>query len=198
MPKLAEATRSARRQRIIEAAWRCAARKGYQATTVDDVCAEARVSKGAFYGYFGQKQELLLALLDDDAHFYASLIDRLSASDFSALERLRAYARGVAERSSDSARVQVTADLWAEMLTQPALKRRFAAAVQRRRQRLRHWIDLGIAAGQMKEAPANAFASILLALTDGLVMHGSLQPSAFRWTNIQSALDVVFEGMGTG
>ena len=35
--------------------------------TVDDICAEAEVSKGAFYGYFSSKQELLIALLEEDA-----------------------------------------------------------------------------------------------------------------------------------
>jgi AcrR family transcriptional regulator len=36
--------------------------------TVDAVCAEANLSKGAFYGYFNQKRDLLLALFEDDAH----------------------------------------------------------------------------------------------------------------------------------
>lgn len=195
MPKIADTTRNERRQALIDAAWRCAARKGYQATTVDDVCAEANVSKGAFYGYFEQKQDLLLALLDDDALYYERLIKRLSHADIPGIGRLRGYARAVAERSSDPARVQVTADLWTAMLTEPAVKRRFAAAVQRRRERLRGWIEEAISAREMASIPANAFASILLALTDGLVMHGSLEPSAFRWANIQSALDVLFEGI---
>ncbi|MGH7485849.1 MAG: TetR/AcrR family transcriptional regulator, partial [bacterium] len=154
MPKLDEATRIQRRQLIIDAAWRCAARKGYEATTVDDVCSEAGVSKGAFYGYFEQKQDLLLALLDDDAGFYKRLIDRLSTSDIPGMRKLRGYTRAVAERSSDPARVQVTADLWAEMLTQPAVKRRFASAVQWRRERLRDWIEQGIAAAEMEQVPA--------------------------------------------
>ena len=67
MPRLAPAVRSERRQQLIDAAWRCAASRGFQSITVDDVCAEAGVSKGSFYSYFDQKQELLLALMDDDA-----------------------------------------------------------------------------------------------------------------------------------
>ena len=164
---------------------------------MDDVCAEAGVSKGAFYGYFGQKQDLLLALLEDEARFYEHLIERLSASEGSGIQRLRAYARAVAERSSDPAQVQVSADLWTAMLTEPAVRKRFVAAVQRRRQRLRTWIEEAQTAGEMVEIPANAFASILLALTDGLVLHGSLEPSAFRWTNIQRALDIVLRGISS-
>lgn len=197
MPKLAEAARQERRQALIEAAWRCASRKGFQATTVDDVCAEAGVSKGAFYVYFEQKQDLLLALLEDDAQFFERLIDRLSTNGGSAVQRLRTYARSVAERSSDPARVQVTADLWTEMLTQALVRERFASSVQHRRERIRNWIEQGVAAGEITDIPANAFASILLALTDGLLLHGSLQPSAFRWPNIQRALDVLLEGISS-
>ena len=197
IPKLAAAVRSQRRQQLIEAAWRCAARRGFQATTVDDVCAEAGVSKGAFYGYFEQKQDLLMALLEDEARFYEHLLERLSATGGSGIEHLRAYARAVADRSSDPARVQVSADLWTAMLTDPAVRERFVAAVQRRRERLRTWIEEAQTAGEMVEIPANAFASILLALTDGLVLHGSLQPSAFRWNNIRSALDVLLRGVSS-
>jgi AcrR family transcriptional regulator len=197
MPKLADAVRNERRQQIVDAAWRCAARKGFRATTVDDVCAEAGVSKGAFYIYFQQKQDLLLALLDEESEFYDELIERLSAADAKGLARLRLFTKAVAERSSDPARVQVNADLWAAMLTEPAVKERFAAAVQRRRERLRRWVEEAVGAGEMTTIPANAFASILLALTDGLVLHGNLQPSAFRWTNIQSALDVLLQGISS-
>ena len=179
----------------MNAAWRCAARKGYQATTVDDVCAEAGVSKGAFYGYFQQKQDLLLALLDDEARFHEELIERLSGRGRSGIERLRAYARAVAERSADPAQVQVSADLWTVMLTEPAVRERFAKAVQSRRVQLRTWIEEAVAASEIAEIPANAFASILVALTDGLVLHGSLQPAGFRWPNIQKALDVLLAGI---
>ncbi|MGH7777485.1 MAG: TetR/AcrR family transcriptional regulator [Candidatus Dormibacterales bacterium] len=186
-----------RRQQLVDAAWRCAARRGFQATTVDDVCAEAGVSKGAFYGYFEQKQDLLLALLEDDARFHEQLIERLTVAVGSGAERLRAYARATADRSSDPARVQVNADLWTAMLTEAPVRQRFAAAVQHRRERLRTWIEEAHRADEMVEMPANAFASILVALTDGLVLHGSLQPSAFRWTNIQSALDVLLRGISS-
>lgn len=52
MPKIAEERKVARRREFVDAAWRCAATKGFRDMTVDDVCAEADLSKGAFYGYF--------------------------------------------------------------------------------------------------------------------------------------------------
>ncbi len=67
MPRLAAETKVARRQQLIDAAWRCVADRGFQSLTVDEVCAEAGVSKGAFYLYFESKQDLLLGLLEDEA-----------------------------------------------------------------------------------------------------------------------------------
>lgn len=173
------------------------ARKGFQATAVDDICAEAGVSKGAFYVYFRQKQDLLLAVLDDDSGFYQELFARLTRAGGPAIDRLRAYARSVAERSSDPGRVQINADLWTAMQSEQAVRERLARGVQERRVRLRLWIKEAIAGGDIVDIPANAFASILIALADGLVLHGSLQPDAFRWRNIQSALDVLLEGIAT-
>ena len=49
MPKLAVEVREARRTHILAAALRCFARNGYYPTTIDDIAAEAGVSKGAPY-----------------------------------------------------------------------------------------------------------------------------------------------------
>jgi hypothetical protein len=53
----------------------------------------------------------------------------------------------------------------------------------------------GIEAGELRAVPANAMASILLALTEGLVLHGSLDRRVFRWTNVYRALDFLLDGI---
>lgn len=194
MPKIAVEQRAARRRQFIDAAWRCAAIKGYRDMTVDDVCAEARLSKGAFYGYFDQKRDLLIALLQDDAADLDALLEEQDAS-LRAVAKLRAYARAVLKRSEEPGRVQLRADLWTAMLTEKDVRSAFADSVQRRRVKLRRWIEQGVATGEVAEIPANALASILLALADGLLLHASIAPTAFRWANIGAALDVVLGGI---
>lgn len=51
-----------RRNRIIQSAEKVFLSKGYQATTMDDVAAEAELGKGTLYLYFKNKDELILAL----------------------------------------------------------------------------------------------------------------------------------------
>ena len=196
MPKISAEARTERRQLLIDAAWRCAGRMGYRDMTVDDVCAEAGVSKGAFYGYFTSKQDLLIALLAEDEAGLDTVLEDLNHRDISNVIRLRNFAREMCERGADQARVQVRSDLWAAILTERAVREQVVAAVQRRRATLRGWIEDAIASGELTPVPANALASVLLALGDGLTLHSSLDPTGFRWNNIARVLAVVFGGLG--
>jgi TetR/AcrR family acrAB operon transcriptional repressor len=54
----------ASRDAILDAALRCFAKRGYHETSVDDIAARARLSKGAIYWHFAGKRELFLALMD--------------------------------------------------------------------------------------------------------------------------------------
>jgi AcrR family transcriptional regulator len=198
MPKIRPETRVERRQLLIDAAWRCAAMRGFRDLTVDDVCAEASASKGAFYGYFKQKQDLLLALLEDDTAALDRELAQITQGSSSGVERVRRFARVMLARGDDPARVQVRADLWAELLTDDAVRGRLAEATQRRRELVRSWIEEAVQSGELVAIPANALASILLALTDGLMLHGALDPGGFRWRNIARAIDVMLAGLEAG
>ncbi len=55
------------RTRLLEAARAVIRRKGFAATTVDDLCTEASVTKGAFFHHFKSKEDLGVAA----AHFWA-------------------------------------------------------------------------------------------------------------------------------
>lgn len=74
------------RARLIAAARLLVRRKGFAATSVDDLCAEAGVTKGAFFHHFPSKEALGVALVEDwtestgamfAAHPYNSLPDPL-------------------------------------------------------------------------------------------------------------------------
>lgn len=52
------------RTKLIEAATSTIREKGYAATSVDDICAKAGVTKGAFFHYFASKGALAVAAAD--------------------------------------------------------------------------------------------------------------------------------------
>ena len=74
------------RARLLEAARTLVRHRGFAATSVDDLCAAAGVTKGAFFHHFPSKEALGVALIDDwtattgamfVAHPYNSLPDPL-------------------------------------------------------------------------------------------------------------------------
>ena len=169
-------------------------RGGYGTLSVDDVCVEAGVSKGAFYTYFAHKQDLLVALLDDDSAGLDELVAD-AARQTSGIDQIRRFVATVVERGSDGTAVQLRADLWAEIGSDEVLRARFSEVTRRRRASLAGLIDEAVTTGELVDVPANALAAIFLALGDGLMLHGVVDPSAFRWENVRRALDVLLEGL---
>lgn len=55
--------------KILDATLRLIRTKGYAATTIDDVCAAAGLTKGSFFHHFANKEELALAAAEHFARF---------------------------------------------------------------------------------------------------------------------------------
>jgi TetR/AcrR family transcriptional regulator, transcriptional repressor for nem operon len=78
--------------KFLDAALHVIRAKGYEATTVDDICEAAGLTKGSFFHHFDSKEDLALAAAD---HF-AAMADRIFAAApyqriADPLERLLAY-----------------------------------------------------------------------------------------------------------
>jgi AcrR family transcriptional regulator len=195
MPRLAPQARRERRRKLIDAGWRCVAAKGYRNLTVDEVCSEAELSKGSFYTYFAGKHELLTALLDDDVARIDALMDELSAEAPRGPDRIARLLEALMADPGEPGRAQLRADLWAEVSSDAALRARLADGLRHRRALLAGWVDEAVAQGELLGLPANAFASILLALADGLMVHAAMDPGSFRWENVERAVAVMLAGL---
>ena len=69
-------TTSETRSRLLEAAMNVMRQKGYVATTVDDICKAAGLTKGSFFHHFATKEELAIAA----AEHFASMASGLFGS----------------------------------------------------------------------------------------------------------------------
>jgi len=81
-PPEREATRRDRRiqrqrQAIVDAAAELFAQKGYEATTTKDIARAADIGESTLYGYFASKQEVLQAILSQQAEMVDSLLEHL-------------------------------------------------------------------------------------------------------------------------
>ncbi|MDO8540508.1 MAG: TetR/AcrR family transcriptional regulator [Opitutaceae bacterium] len=79
-PKVVQRNASRTRNRLLQAAIRLFAARGYHGVSVDEVVAVARVNKRMVYHYFGSKQELFRAAL-------RQVYGRLETVEFHAVER---------------------------------------------------------------------------------------------------------------
>ena len=63
--KLAETMKAESRGAILAAALELFAKRGYSAATTDEIAKKAEVSKGLIFAHFGTKQDILMAILDE-------------------------------------------------------------------------------------------------------------------------------------
>ena len=81
-PTAAGPTSPPRRAAILAAALRCFVRRGYTATTVEDICRASGASVGSVYHHFGGKDRIAAALyVDSLADYQAGFLATLRAHD---------------------------------------------------------------------------------------------------------------------
>jgi TetR/AcrR family fatty acid metabolism transcriptional regulator len=81
-----------KRRRILDAAVRVFARRGFHACRVSDVADEAGVAYGLVYHYFGSKEEILDTLFVERWQLMLDAIEAIDASQASGREKLQAVA----------------------------------------------------------------------------------------------------------
>jgi len=73
--------RAETRARLLDAAFRVFAAKGFGPARIDDVCAAAGYTRGAFYSNFSTLDELFFALYDDRAAVIATQVAEALTTD---------------------------------------------------------------------------------------------------------------------
>jgi AcrR family transcriptional regulator len=92
----AEVVRASQRERLIRAMLETVAERGYEATTVPEVVARARVSRNAFYEFFADKTGCFIAACDEEAaELLGVVLAHGSATDWT--EALRGGTRAYLE-----------------------------------------------------------------------------------------------------
>ncbi|MEU1561727.1 helix-turn-helix domain-containing protein, partial [Streptomyces mirabilis] len=66
MPKVTQQYMDARREQILDAARRCFLRDGFHSASMQDLFTEAGLSAGAVYRHFTSKDEMILAIAEEN------------------------------------------------------------------------------------------------------------------------------------
>jgi AcrR family transcriptional regulator len=91
-----------RRDEFIDAAQRLMTVKGYDALSIQDVLADLGASKGAFYHYFGSKEDLLDAVVERMADASLALLAPIvDDPDLDAIHKFEAFFSGIAQYKAE-------------------------------------------------------------------------------------------------
>jgi AcrR family transcriptional regulator len=173
--------RARTRARLLQAAARVYARRGFDGATLDEVAEEAGFTKGAVYDHFGGKENLLLALLDE--HLSAQIAEQIGLFDTSTetAERPRAGAdRWMRELVEDPVAFRLLVETWVRAQRGGELAPRVVAGMDAWRATLR---SFGAQRGSDQEAEVpevllEQVANLMLALGLGLGMIKLIDPGS--------------------
>ena len=120
MPRVTQQHRDERREQILAAARRCFLRNGFHGTSMHDLFAEADLSSGAVYGYFASKDDVIVAIAEENMREIVAMIQAVAADAARSVGR-RDHGRHLRDRADQAHRRTGSAGLallvWAEALS---------------------------------------------------------------------------------
>src|ERR1700759_850659 len=131
MPKVTQQYRPARRAQILGAARRCFLRDGFHSTSMQDLFAEAGLSAGAVYRYFASKDEVIVAIAEQNMReVLAMMREGAEGTPGRSLGEVMAGLMGLVQaRDSDGDLGGTAVLVWAEALRNPLLARQLPAVL---------------------------------------------------------------------
>jgi len=173
MPKVSQQYRDARRDQILSAARRCFLRDGFHATSMQDLFAEAGLSSGAVYRYFTSKDDMIIAIAEENMLGIVDMIRDVAArrpdrpmgailADILEMVRAKHVQDGLGS---------IAVLVWSEALRSPAVAGRLSEMLARIRGYLAEVVRERQGAGDLPaDIPADALAAALMSIVPGYLM----------------------------
>jgi AcrR family transcriptional regulator len=173
-----------RRGQILQAARACFRDRGFRQTTIEEICAEARISPGALYRYFSSKADIVAAIAVDARAEAEAALEQLASAE-ALIDGLAEVARAFLAAFDGEADAALLSDIWAEAARDQVLAKALHERDRIARGRLASAIDKSRAQGAVYPAVESAVAAeLLVAALEGLALRRSL------WRDEQRALAV--------
>jgi len=198
MPKLKPEELETRRREIIEAARACFLRTGFHRTTTDEICREANITPGGLYHYFGSKEELIAAVIDQSAQAAVDRMRELISDAINAESAFRQVAQFFSQTLQDPDIDNATRfelEVWVEGLKNERLFEKSRKAWTMRMSWLEALIRRGIEDGiyDAEVVDPHAFASLMLSISIGLRV-GKLLAEDFDVPGALRSMFIMHEG----
>jgi AcrR family transcriptional regulator len=183
------------RGHILEAALIQFSSSGYDAASVDDICAEAGVSKGAFYHHFPSKQAVFLALLED----WLKTVDAsLEAARKSTVpETLTNMARMLPVIFSQAdGRLPMFLEFWLQASRDETVWKATIAPYQRYLDYFTGLVKQGIEEGSFRPVDPRSAAQVIVSFAVGLLLQGLLAAESTDWKKTaEESMNILMKGL---
>ena len=192
--KRAEETRG----RILDAAVRKFAIAGYDAASVDDICAEAGVSKGAFYHHYPTKQAIFLALMQGWLGMIDMGMEAVRAESVpQTLIKMTDLLPGVFAAAED--RLPMFLEFWMQASRDEKVWKAMIAPYRHYQEHFARLVEEGITEGSLKPTTdAQVAAQVIVSLAVGLVLQGVLDPRGADWEKTaRESMKILMNGLAS-
>ena len=190
-----------KKKRIIDAAARVFAQKGYAGTAVADIAVQAEIGKGTIYAYFDSKEDLFFAvfewyMMQSGAAAKVS-VSLLGGSAAQRLEALSDSIMGMWDEIKDA--FTLTIEFWAAS-SSSQMRQRFKEAFRRAYEEFRGLVVAlirdGIERGEFRsDVNAESVAAALVGTWDALFLQAWFEKKFDPLTTAENFLKVVIRGL---
>jgi AcrR family transcriptional regulator len=191
MQQRSEETRS----RILSASLKFFAKQGFNETSIQQICTEAGVSKGAFYHHFSSKQSLFLELL-------RSWIDSIDM-DFASAQQISVpqtliQLTDILPVVIDSAYDQLTMflEFWLQASRDKQIWEATIAPYHHYQELFEELIEKGIKEGSFAPVDPKPAAQMIVSMAVGFLLQGILDPHGSDWhKTARESMEIILRGL---
>jgi AcrR family transcriptional regulator len=193
MQKRSQTTRA----RLLDSALREFAIRGFEATSVEDICSAANVSKGAFYHHFESKQELFLSLMGS----------WLQAIDNGLMELYKPTVPETLVAMTDILPYILTAardqlpmfmEFWLQASRDEKVWDASIEPYRHFREYFTTLIEQGTAEGTLQSPDPQSAGLLVLSMAVGILLQALLEPEGADWDNTaKQGMQIIMKGLAT-
>ncbi|MCX6057975.1 MAG: TetR/AcrR family transcriptional regulator [Chloroflexi bacterium] len=171
------------RAKILESAIRLFSMHGYNAASVDDICKGAKISKGAFYHHFENKQALFLALLDGWLKTIDNAIDaskdKTAPDTFTQMTEAFPY---IFETAGEG--LPMFLEFWLQASRDEKIWQASIAPYRRYHKYFTTLIKKGVDEGSFVDVDPELASRMIMSTAMGLLLQSLLDPKGAKWEKV--------------